>query len=107
MNMVKPTPFDNPFEGEPIVKESAVLACDEPCEIGWVVNAGNIRYVVTSEISREEFEQRNAVNTSHRKGVAGTVTVDGSKALKETLKHGNEPAFDAQYFYACEVSYAR
>jgi hypothetical protein len=100
--------IDDPFEvRRKPAADLTVCALNSPMQIGQVFVVGHYRYIITEEISKDEFERLLAENEKYSAGVAGNATIQGSAARKESFQSGHSPNFDAKCFYRARVEFAR
>ena len=99
---------DNPFEDRSRPQaDSGVLASEQVMEIGRVIVAGNYRYIITAEISRDEFDRQLSANI-RKGGVVGNATMtDESGIHRKDYRGGASPDFAVQHYYRARVEFAK
>ena len=80
-----------------------ILAFDKPVQPNEVILAGEHRFRITAELTREEFTRRLRANLERPDGIAAAGTAVGARIDWNSVEDRTEPAPDLQYFYAAEL----
>jgi hypothetical protein len=101
--------MDSPFMSRKRpAKQGTILASNQKFIPGQVIVAGNFRYIVIEEISKEEFQRQLEININHPAGyLAGSVEMRGSTANPATERRISEVDFSAKYYYRADASFSK